>query len=362
MGKFTLFTGKDGQFYWNLKAGNGEIIGKSEGYKTKASAENGIESTRKNAPESNRYDRFEGKTGKFYWNLKASNGQVICSSQGYASKDGAEKGIESCMKNAPDAELVDETEANKARVTQTLHPSPSKGEGNGAWFVRSTNRSKVGGGQGKIQPLTPKMPHASHHNRPLQLMVTWLLIVWTITAINPYNRHDWLLENLLVFVTAATLTLTYRTFQFSNHSYLLLTLFLTLHLIGAHYTYSNVPIGFTVQEWLDLSRNHFDRVVHFSFGLLLAYPIREFLVRTTALSGFLSYYIPMDVVLAFSGLFEIIEMIAAMLVSPELGDAYLGTQGDTWDAQKDMALAFIGSIIAMAITAWCGKNNLATSH
>ena len=188
-------------------------------------------------------------------------------------------------------------------------------------------------------------------------MVIWLVAYWILTAITPLDRHDWLLENMLVFATAATLTLTYPKFRFSNRSYLLLTLFLTLHLTGAHYTYSNVPIGFTVQEWLDLSRNHFDRVVHCSFGLLLATPLREFLVRTTCIRGFLSYYIPMDVVLAFSGLFEIIEMLAAIMVSPELGDAYLGTQGDTWDAQKDMALAFIGAIIAMGITAMYATRN-----
>ncbi len=109
MGKFTLFTGKNGEFYWNLKAGNGEIIGNSEGYKTKASAENGIESTRKNVTNADRFEMKEAKNGKFYWNLKATNGQVIMSSQMYSSESGAKNGIESAMKNAPDARLEDET-------------------------------------------------------------------------------------------------------------------------------------------------------------------------------------------------------------------------------------------------------------
>ena len=110
MGTFTLFQGKDEQFYWNLKAANGEIIGKSEGYTTKAAAENGIESTQKNAPDEARYELKEAANGKFHWNLKAANGQIICSSQMYASKAGAEGGIASCQKNAPEAKVEDETE------------------------------------------------------------------------------------------------------------------------------------------------------------------------------------------------------------------------------------------------------------
>lgn len=114
MGKFTLFTGKNGEFYWNLKAGNGEIIGQSEGYTTKSAALNGIESTRKNAPEEGRYEMKEAKNGKFHWNLKAANGQIIMSSQMYESESGAKNGIQSTMKNAPEATLTDETESTKA--------------------------------------------------------------------------------------------------------------------------------------------------------------------------------------------------------------------------------------------------------
>lgn len=114
MGTFTLFQGKDEQFYWNLKAGNGEIIGKSEGYTTKAAAENGIESTQKNASEASRYELKEASNGKWHWNLKATNGQVICSSQMYASKDGAQNGIASCQSNACDGSVTDETASQAA--------------------------------------------------------------------------------------------------------------------------------------------------------------------------------------------------------------------------------------------------------
>ncbi|MCB2081382.1 MAG: YegP family protein [Hyphomicrobiales bacterium] len=110
MGKFTLFKGKNGEFYWNLKASNGEIIGQSEGYKSKTSAENGIESVRTNASIDAHYELSEAANGKFHWNLKASNGQVIMSSQTYSSESGAKNGIASTKKNAPEAKLVDETE------------------------------------------------------------------------------------------------------------------------------------------------------------------------------------------------------------------------------------------------------------
>jgi putative membrane protein len=137
----------------------------------------------------------------------------------------------------------------------------------------------------------------------------------------------------------------------SDLSYILLAVFLTLHAVGAHYTYSQVPLGDWLKDALHLSRNHFDRIVHFAFGLLLAYPVREFLLRAVGVKNFWAYYAPVSAILAFSGFFEIVESWVAMLVSPELGDAYLGTQGDIWDAQKDMTVAFVGAILTMVIAA-----------
>ena len=110
-------------------------------------------------------------------------------------------------------------------------------------------------------------------------------------------------------------------------------------------------IGYWMQETFNFSRNHYDRIVHFSFGLLMAYPIREVFLRVAHTRGFWTYYLPLDVTLAFSGLYEIIEALAALIFGGELGAAYLGTQGDIWDAQKDMALATAGAIICMIITA-----------
>ena len=187
-------------------------------------------------------------------------------------------------------------------------------------------------------------------NRILQAMIMWLILIWIVTAIGPSYPRDWLLENLLVFFWAFLLAITYRRFQFSNLSYALLTLFLSLHLIGAHYTYAETPIGFWLQDWFGFERNHYDRIVHFSFGLLLFYPIREFLLRTLDVNVSWSYLIALSFIVAFSAVYEIIEWITAVIVSPELGTAYLGTQGDEWDAQKDSGLALLGSMIAMGLT------------
>ena len=201
-------------------------------------------------------------------------------------------------------------------------------------------------------------PNPFSANRPLQVMLLWLVLLWVITAIDPFNRRDWLLENLLVFLYGFLLLVTYRRFAFSNLSYGLFTVFLSLHLVGAHYTYAETPFGFWLQDLFALERNHYDRIVHFSFGLLIAFPFRELLLRAAGLRTSWSYLLTVAVVLAFSNFYEIIEAIVAEIVSPELGSAYLGTQGDIWDAQKDAFVAFLGAVVAMVVT-WLGARGAA---
>ncbi len=159
-------------------------------------------------------------------------------------------------------------------------------------------------------------------NRFLQLLLLWLILLWIAMAIEPFNRRDWLLENLLVFIYGALLLFTYRRFRFSNLSYGLFGLFLSLHLVGAHYTYAETPFGFWLQQALDLSRNHYDRIVHFGFGLLIAYPFREVLLRAAGVVPGWSYFLAVTAVLGFSGFYEALEGVVAMVVDPELGAAY----------------------------------------
>jgi putative membrane protein len=190
------------------------------------------------------------------------------------------------------------------------------------------------------------------------LLAMLFVIVWLLLAIAPLYRHDWMIENLLVVAFAIAFVWWRKKFELSKVSSTLVFLFLCVHEIGAHYTYSEVPydrwaqalIGTTVSEIFGFTRNHFDRLEHFFYGALLAYPIREAYVRAQMLTGRLTYTIPITITLAFSAMYEIFEWWAAEIVGGELGVAYLGTQGDVWDAQKDMALAGFGSILAMAVT------------
>jgi putative membrane protein len=191
------------------------------------------------------------------------------------------------------------------------------------------------------------------HPLPGNRFLRWLLAgyggVWIAAAIAPDHRADWLLENLVVFAFVGLLAATHRRFAFSNFSYLLIALFLALHAWGAHHTYSLNPFGFWLQDALGLTRNHYDRIVHFAFGLLLIYPVREIARRTLHLHGAWAWAVPMLAILSLSSGYEIIESWAARIVDPELGTAFLGTQGDEWDAQKDMSLALVGGAITMAL-------------
>ncbi|MBF6057422.1 DUF2238 domain-containing protein [Thiomicrorhabdus heinhorstiae] len=175
------------------------------------------------------------------------------------------------------------------------------------------------------------------------------LMVWGWAAIDPVYPHDWLLENYLVFFFVPVIILVSRYFRLSKLSYTLITLFMCMHVIGSHYTYAEVPFGFTLQEWFGAERNMYDRVVHFSFGLLIAYPMREIFYRIAHARSFWGYWLPVELVLAFSGLYEIVEWLTAANVNPSAGLAFLGAQGDIWDAQKDMLVAGIGAVVAMLI-------------
>ena len=204
---------------------------------------------------------------------------------------------------------------------------------------------------GKLKPSVSSLPC----NRLPKILLAVFAAIWVVTAIKPKYPQDWLLENLLVFAAVPALVFTWRKFRFSNLSYCLITLFLLLHAIGAHYTYSEVPLGDWLRDHWQLSRNHYDRVVHFSFGLLMGLPLWEILVRVAGFTGGWARVITINTVIAASALYEMLEAIIAHLVSPELGAAYNGTQGDIWDAQKDAALATLGVLICTLISAFRQK-------
>jgi putative membrane protein len=197
------------------------------------------------------------------------------------------------------------------------------------------------------------------HRSYLAVLGALFGVLWLALAIRPLERDTWMLENALAVAAVAALAVYHRRLLFSRVSYTLIFLFMCLHQLGAHYTYAEVPYDAwfsalfdrTFNSLVGWERNNFDRVVHFLYGLLLAYPIREIFLRIVNVRGFWGYFLPLDLTMSTSMLFELLEWAAAEIFGGDLGQAYLGTQGDVWDAHKDMALASLGALIAMAITA-----------
>jgi len=177
-------------------------------------------------------------------------------------------------------------------------------------------------------------------------------VVWAALAIHPWYRQDWLLENVLVFIAVPLLVATYRSLRFSNFAYSCLFAFFVLHEIGAHYTYSEVPW----REWLatigvgaPAGRNHYDRFVHFSYGLLMFPAVWELFAARSNPQRIWRYVMPVLFLMGHSVIYELVEWLAAEVFGGDLGVAYLGTQGDVWDAQKDMALASLGALAGLIL-------------
>jgi putative membrane protein len=188
-----------------------------------------------------------------------------------------------------------------------------------------------------------------------QLMLIWYLIFFAAMAIAPVDPRIWWGANILPVLFVATLVVTYRIFPLSSTSYVLITVWLTLHTIAVHYTYPKVPIGMWFDTWFNFHRNHFDRIVHFSFGFFLTLPLVEIFRRRCNMKGWLLPYVVVMTVLGFSAFWEIIEAWIGQIAHPDLEQALVGHQGDMWDPQRDMASAFYGSLLYMGFLAFTGK-------
>jgi len=200
----------------------------------------------------------------------------------------------------------------------------------------------------------PRLPVGTpfRTNRFLQALVAIYALLWSALGVAPVSRQTWVLENGLVFALVGVLVATHRRFVFSNLSYALIFVFLLLHAVGSHYTYSAVPAGTWAQEAFGWTRNHYDRFVHFAFGLLLGYPLRELSLRAAHVHARWSFVVPVLAVLALSSCYEILESWAARIVDPDVGIAFVGAQGDPWDGQKDMSLALLGTLLALGAAEW----------
>jgi putative membrane protein len=173
------------------------------------------------------------------------------------------------------------------------------------------------------------------------------VLVWSrIWTIHP---DYWLLENLPVFAAFIVYILLLRYIQLSNFSYTLIAIYLILPLVTSRYGVSSVPIGHTLGEWLGSTRNLYDKLTHFAFGFLWVYPIKEYVQYLNKGKSKWDYYIPLITIIAAGALYEIFEWIAAISVNPVLANQFYGSQGDIFDTQKDMAIATIGALSAIAL-------------
>ena len=183
--------------------------------------------------------------------------------------------------------------------------------------------------------------------RELVVLLTIYAIGFTILAIRPYDRWDWALENFFPVSMLAAVIIVYPHFKFTRLSCYLIFFYLFVQSYGGHYTYALTPPFNWLRDELGLARNHYDRVAHFMLGFLMAIPFREILLRYIKASRRWLAFLTASIVLAIGAFYEFIEWWVAVLVTPELGDAFLGTQGDIWDSHWDMFLALVGAILAL---------------
>lgn len=177
------------------------------------------------------------------------------------------------------------------------------------------------------------------------LLATLLVLIWS--GIGPYDRATWLLEVLPVIIVVLLLMATYKQFPLTPLLYRLIFLHAVILMVGGHHTYARVPVGFWLQDWFDLGRNHYDRLGHLAQGFIPAIAAREILLRNSPLQpGKWLFVLSACVCLAFSAFYEMIEWWTALIAGANATD-FLGTQGDIWDTQWDMFLALTGAIAAL---------------
>ncbi len=189
--------------------------------------------------------------------------------------------------------------------------------------------------RGIIMPISHKLVYALY------------LLVWIFMAINPKYPQDWLLENVLVFIFVPFVIWMDKKHHYTLLSVIFLLIFASLHSLGSHYTYAEMEHFNTLTQFFGFERNHFDRLVHFLFGLLAFRMLFEMISPGTATVK-TALLLTFTMIISISTFYEILEWLTVITLQPELGMAFLGTQGDIWDAQKDTLAAMIGALIHIA--------------
>jgi len=182
-----------------------------------------------------------------------------------------------------------------------------------------------------------------------QVLLVLVAAALIVSRKGPYDPITWFLEIVPIIIIAPVLVITYRKFPLTPLLYRLLFVHALILILGGHYTYARVPVGYWFQDLLDLSRNHYDRLGHFAQGFVPAILVREILLRRSPLiRGKWLFFLTVSVCLAFSAFYEFTEWWAAV-AGGEGAENFLGTQGDVWDTQWDMFLALVGAITSQLI-------------
>ena len=174
------------------------------------------------------------------------------------------------------------------------------------------------------------------------------VLFWLALAINPVHPGVWAMENALVAIVFPVVLWLDSKYQFNNGTYFVLTAFVILHLFGAHFTYEHMSYFNWLSEWQGWQRNYYDQVVHFLFGLMVFMPFFEIFYHQ-GISRNLSYLIAFLFIGAISAWYEVLEWLAMVVFCREQNCVQFITQSDVWDAQKDMAYAFIGAVFALLL-------------
>lgn len=186
-------------------------------------------------------------------------------------------------------------------------------------------------------------------DRPILVIMLIVAVVFVWSAIRPHDYFTWILEVFPAIIGVSVLAATYRNFKFTTVVYVLIGAHAIILMIGGHYTYAEVPLFNWIRDEFALNRNHYDRVGHFAQGFVPALIAREVLLRKSPLRrGRWLFFIVVSICLAFSALYELFEW-SVSAATGSAGDAFLGTQGDVFDTQKDMAMALVGAITSLLL-------------
>jgi len=185
--------------------------------------------------------------------------------------------------------------------------------------------------------------------RPQLFLLALTLAVFVWSGIHPHDRFTWVLEVFPAVIAGVVILATYRRFRLSNLLYVLIAIHAMILMLGGKYTYAQVPLGVWMEHWFGFTRNHYDRIGHFAQGFVPAIAAREILIRVARYrrDAWLNVVI-FSMCAAISALYELLEWAVAELTGTA-SEAFLGTQGDVWDTQKDMAMACVGAICALAL-------------